>query len=164
MTEETIQNVLGGGATGLLTLLGLYHKFYIVPKLEATLRDLKNIHTAVKHERDERKKLNPRFTQLQNELHAEKAVFVDFMNWHEKFKNDTEAKLTRVEEREHHHYLEVRDMQNEDKLLKKDIEHLNEKLGGIENGMVALKDEFKTMNSNFEDLKNLLIKTLGKNL
>jgi len=155
MTEETIQSILGGGITGVLTAMGLYHKFYIQPKQEHLLRQLNQLHTAMKHERDERKKLNPRFKELQREIHAEKAVFVDFMNWYEAFKKETKGQLNRVEEREHTHYLEVRDMKNEDRMIKQELDFVKEKVTGLETSVQGLT-------SSIEDLKNLLIKTIAK--
>lgn len=150
-----LELLVGGGATSVITALFLYNKYWIMPKREELLRDINTTATAIKHERDERKNLDPRFTQLQQEIHAEKAVFVDFMNWYEKFKQETEAAIRRVEEREHEHYLEARDMKNEDKLMQKDLNFVKEKVERLETSMTGLT-------TSIDELKNLLIKTIAK--
>jgi chromosome segregation ATPase len=150
-----LELLVGGGATSMLAALFLYNKYWVMPKREELLRDIKTTAGAIKHERDERKKLDPRFTTLQNEIHAEKAVFVEFMNWYEKFKNDTESSIKRVEEREHEHYLEARDMKNEDKLIQQDLNFVKDKVARLETSMTSLT-------VSIEDLKNLLIKTIAK--
>jgi len=148
-----LELLVGGGATSVLTALFLYNKYWIMPKREEILQSIKTVNKAVKHERDERKKLNPRFIELQTEIHAEKAVFVDFMNWYDKFKQDTESAIKRVEEREHEHYLEARDMKNEDKLMQQDLNFVKDKVERLETSMTGLT-------TSIEELKNLLIKTI----
>ncbi len=152
---DYLELLVGGGATSVLTALFLYNKYWIMPKREELLRDINTTATAIKHERDERKKLNPRFTQLQQEIHAEKAVFVDFMNWYEKFKNETESAIRRVEQREHEHYLEARDMKNEDKLMQQDLNFVKDKVERLETSMASIT-------TSIDELKTLLIKTIAK--
>lgn len=153
--EGYFQLIGAGGAGSFIALLLAYNKYLVEPKRQELLREVNRLHTLVKEERDERLKLNPRFQQLQDEIHAEKAVFVDFMNWYEEFKKDTKDQLNRVEEREHNHYLEVRDMKNEDKLIQQDLNFVKERVAGLESSVQKLT-------SSIEDLTGLLIKTLGR--
>lgn len=153
--EGYFQLIGAGGAGSFITVLWLYHKYLATPKQTELLREMKNLHTLVKHERDERKKFDPRFEELQQEIHAEKAVFVDFMNWYDVFKEETKAKLTQVEQREHTHYMEVRDMKNEDRMIKQELDFVKEKVTNLETSVQGLT-------SSIEDLKTLLIKSIAR--
>jgi hypothetical protein len=161
-TPEAISNISGylqligaGGFGSVLTVLWIYHKYLATPKQEEFLKEIENLNILIKHEREERKKFNPRFQQLQQELQLEKANFVDFMNWYEIFKKETNSKITKVEEREHTHYIEVRDMKNEDRMIKQELDFVKEKVTNVETSVQGLANSI-------EDLKTLLIKTIAR--
>lgn len=152
---QYLEWILGGGATSFLTILFLYHKYIFLPKTAEILSRSTTLGKTIKHERDERKKLDPKLKQLQTEIHAEKAAFVDFMEWYNDFKKSTEIEIERMGTREEQHYKEVIAMQTEDKLLHQEMSFLKEKVTKIESSI-------ETINSSINKLSELLMQQLMK--
>lgn len=155
VTPETIQEAgnyldlwLGGGAASMLASLLGYHKFFVIPRGLEITKQIQTVQSYIKHERDERKKLDPRFSQIQKQMQSENKSFLEFMNWYEEFKHKTEVQLKQVETTEREHYQELRDMKAEDKLIRQELTFVKDKVSGIEESVSSIKnsiEELKTL-------------------